>query len=381
MKGVVFFVCVLLSMTLKSQTTANVVASVNLDSLVKTVREFSGEDSSLVYGSRVLIRNRVSNSGNDIAANYIAERLSTIGLNAEIDHYASKGKNVYAKQIGVLYPDSIVMICSHYDAVADYCADDNASGVAIVLEAARILSGYTFEKTIVYAFWDEEEVGLLGAKHYALSSFNAGDDYASVLNLDMAAYDANNDQVFDIDLNTNAGSVRMKNKIISINSEQNLNLTPMVVSPGTEASDHSAFWDYGYPGVLLGESWETNDQNSKYHSSLDRISLFNLPYYHEIAKLSIAFVFEDAVRLNSVYANEVDAFFGKIWMAQNNRLHLNLKRPVKIRLLNSNGSQVKSWSISEGEETKELNGLGTGYYFLQIEGERSRSAQNTVFVK
>lgn len=369
MKKMFLIGLVALTFHLKGQTTADLINAVSLDSLVKSVREFSGEDSCSVYSNRVLIRNRVSISGNDLAADYLVQSINSTGLTAEQNDYASKGRNVWAKQIGSLYPDSIVMICSHYDAVADYCADDNASGTSIILEAARILSNYTFEKTIVYAFWDEEEIGLLGAKQYAQASFSDRDVYASVLNIDMAAYDSNNDKVFDIDLNSNAGSVRMKDKIISVNTNQSLDLVPVVVSPGTDASDHSAFWDYGYPAVLFGESWETGDQNSKYHSSQDRISLFNLPYYHEMAKLAIGYIGEEAGLMSSVGVDAVNDSGLKIQLLKGNLLNVIADESAILNVYNAAGAQVKSFSIVNQVSNFDMNSLVTGMYFVQSIGE------------
>jgi len=56
-------------------------------------------------------------------------------------------------QEGYLYPEKQFIICAHYDAVDVYCADDNATGVAAVIEAARILSQYNFKYTLIYALW------------------------------------------------------------------------------------------------------------------------------------------------------------------------------------------------------------------------------------
>jgi Zn-dependent M28 family amino/carboxypeptidase len=227
------------------QSDAELIGKVELDSLVKTVREFSGEDNCMVRGSKVRILNRVSSSGNDLAADYLEERLDSIdGISVTSDVYSAGGRNVYGTQLGTVFPDSIVMICGHYDAVADYCADDNASAVGILLEAARILSKYQFKKTIVYAFWDEEEIGLLGSKHHALQSKTNGDKYVAVLNIDMAGYDSNDDGIFDIDLNTNAGSIKMKDDLVAIRSTNSLNITPTIVQPGTTETDHASFWTF-----------------------------------------------------------------------------------------------------------------------------------------
>ncbi|MEZ5021946.1 MAG: T9SS type A sorting domain-containing protein [Chitinophagales bacterium] len=67
-------------------------------------------------------------------------------------------------------------------------------------------------------------------------------------------------------------------------------MVPFVVDPGTSASDHSAFWSKGYSAVLFGEAWSTGDRCPKYHTADDRINLFDFEYYHNMVKLSIAYM-------------------------------------------------------------------------------------------
>lgn len=366
-----------------AQTPMDYINQVNIDTLEKTVLEFSGEVSCIVAGNQETIKNRVSNSGNDVAAQYLIEAFNEMGgITVTDDVYSVKGRNVYATQLGTVYPDSIVMICAHYDAVADYCADDNASGTAIVLEAARILSQYQFEKTIVYALWDEEEVGLLGAKHHALQSFNANHKYAAVLNLDMAAHDANNDKVFDIDLNSSEGSIQMKNELVALTTSANLDIIPEVVQPGTDASDHSAFWTYGYPAVLLGESWATNDQNSSYHSSGDRISLFNMSYFHSIAKLAVGYVGLKSGPVQSV--STVQPTFGFVHVYPNpaeQTLNVAVQQESNVQLLDLNGRVVYSGIHQIELVSIDVSAFSNGVYELKLIGLNSNEVIQQKIIK
>lgn len=279
----------------KAQTVSDFINSTDLPLLKLSVNELTGETATKVNGTTVTIRNRVSASGagNDIAADYIKERLTSYNLTAVDQIYKSGklgGRNVYATQLGKKNSDDIYMICAHYDAKADYCADDNISGVVAVLEAARILSSYCFENTIVYALWDEEETGLEGSKYYAKDASSKKKNIKGVLNLDMAAYDGNGDKGFDIDVNNNASSLAIKDLLLSLVKTHKLDLIPTVVNPGTPDSDHAAFWPYKYGAVLLGESWSTKDITPYYHTSKDRASTLNWPYYHEMVKLTIAYI-------------------------------------------------------------------------------------------
>jgi len=275
-----------------AQTTQSLVNEVSLDSLIKTVREFSGEDSVTFNDSTVRIVHRVSKKNNNLAADYLVYRLESYGIAVETIDYRSGGRNVIGTIEGKTNPDSVVFISAHYDAVADYCADDNASGSAAVLEAARIMSKRCFHNTVKFAFWDEEERGLIGSKHYADSAFARGEKIMSVLNMDMMGYDGDSNKVFDIHTNSNPENQILKDTILYLLDSLQIDLVPNVINPGTNRSDHAAFWKHRYPAVFCGESFIGGDPNPAYHTANDRIDLFDLAYYHKLAKLAIGLTIE-----------------------------------------------------------------------------------------
>ena len=82
----------------------------------------------------------------------------------------------------------------------------------------------------------------------------------------------------------------MKDDLVALLATYNFNLNVNVVNPGTTASDHARFWDQGYSAVLVGESWDNDDQTPYYHSSSDRFSTLDLPYFHELAKLIMSYM-------------------------------------------------------------------------------------------
>ena len=95
----------------------------------------------------------------------IAKRLTDLGFELERHAYGT-GTNL----IGTLRGsnDEQVIASAHYDHI-EHCAgaDDNASGVAAVLELSRLLAGTARGRTLRVAFWDEEERGLLGSRAFA----------------------------------------------------------------------------------------------------------------------------------------------------------------------------------------------------------------------
>ena len=140
---------VLATLTVKAQSVEDLMSQVINSNLQTTVAELSGEQATSINGSTQTITTRVQ-SNNDLAAGYIKERLEAMpNLNVEFQNFNSVGKNVIATQLGQTNPDDIYIICAHYDSVTTYCADDNATGVAAILEIARLLSTQCIDNTIV----------------------------------------------------------------------------------------------------------------------------------------------------------------------------------------------------------------------------------------
>ena len=275
----------------------NQVSTVNLQT---SVAELSGEQSAMINGTMQTITSRVQ-SNNDLAADYIKERLEALpNLSVAFQDFNANGKNIIATQMGETNPDNIYIVCAHYDSVTTFCADDNATGVSAVLEIARILTAQCTDNTIIYALWDEEEIGLLGANFYAQQAAdetngNTRDNILGVINMDMIGYDGDapgtaGDNQFDIDVRDVANSVDIKDDLLDLLSTYTFDLDVIVVDPGTTASDHSRFWNQNYSAVLVGESWETNDQTPDYHTSGDRQEDIDFQYMTELTKLVAAYM-------------------------------------------------------------------------------------------
>lgn len=179
------------------------------------------------------------------------------------------------------------IICAHYDAVTNYAADDNATGVAAVLEAARLLSCYTTEYTVIYALWDREENGLVGSKYFAQWAKSNGMDIRRVINLDMLGWDSNNDGLAEIHTQNYASSVQLANDMVTINSTYQVGLNPVIKYPGVTNSDHSSFWNKGFSAILLIEGYKSGDFTPYYHTTSDRYSTLNLNYLYKMSKMSI----------------------------------------------------------------------------------------------
>jgi hypothetical protein len=297
------FFLLLFSLTSFAQnpTVQQIINSVRQDSLVYFVRELSGNVPTVVNGQTVTIVSRhKNNSFNEVAKDYIKQKLQSYGINTTIQNFSSTGNNVIGTQLGTQYPNQKFIICAHYDDMPSGSiapgADDNASGTAAVIEAARILSQYSFPYTIVYALWDEEEQGLVGSNYYATQARNVNDSIVGVVNLDMIAYDSNNDGKVNVHNRSVANSVELYQKMVEVNSQYGINLSIVSYNPGSTYSDHASFWNKNYGAILLIE--DNNDFNAYYHTTSDLVQYFNQPYFTKSAKLAIGTIATLALNLN-----------------------------------------------------------------------------------
>ncbi|MHA2100963.1 MAG: M28 family peptidase [Candidatus Kariarchaeaceae archaeon] len=273
----------------QSPVIQSIIDQTNIDSLIFFVEELSGEGSTLIGGAPYTIMSRNQfQPGNDKAADYIEQKLEYYGLAVYNQQFSSSGKNIYGVQTGTEHPDKQYIICAHYDDVPNATiapgADDNASGTAAVLEAARIFSQYVSDYTIIYALWDEEEQGLVGSNYYAQLAQSEGDSILGVINLDMIAWDSNDDGVGEIHVRPIANSIDLKSLMVDINSIYNIGLDLQTINPGSGRSDHASFWNMGYGAILLIENFYGGDFNAYYHSTNDLVTHFNQAYYLKMSK-------------------------------------------------------------------------------------------------
>jgi hypothetical protein len=277
-----------------------IIDSVSLDSLQTYVHQLSGDLPFLMNGSKVYIKSRNKlQPGNEYASQYLLQKLGSFGFTPFRQQFSTTGFNVLLEQRGTRRPNQKYILCAHYDDMPAGSslapgADDNASGTAAVIEAARIFRSFQFPYTITYAFWDEEEQGLIGSRYFAQLARSMGDSILGVINLDMIGYDSDNDFKANIHVRPVAHSAQLAQRMQDLNNEYALRLLAVIYDPGITASDHNSFWVNDYSAVLLIEDNYFNF-NRFYHSIRDSINKFNELYFLQCSRLGIATVASFAV--------------------------------------------------------------------------------------
>lgn len=218
------------------------------------------------------------------AADYIFNYFSGLGLQPRFHEFTYSGaqlKNVVVDIPGQTYPDQVVIVCAHYDSISDARwnqapgADDNASGTAAVMEAARVLKNRPHDFTIRLVAFTAEEVGLVGSDYYASTAEASRDKVMAVINLDMIAYaDALPE---DLDIITNETSDWLAERAVDSTITYGLIPARKFVEPSFVYSDHASFWDRGISAICAIEDQDVN--NPYYHRTTDTVDTLNFDFY------------------------------------------------------------------------------------------------------
>jgi uncharacterized repeat protein (TIGR01451 family) len=232
-----------------------------------------------------------------IERDYIRDRMKALGLDVRYQDFNlgdTSLNNVEGALDGWgLGGDTIYIACAHYDSIsnAPYStapgADDNASGVAAVLEAARVLSQHRYRHTLRFVTFSAEEQGLYGSYYYVVEARSAGTDIGGAINLDMIAWDSDDDNIMEIHAGTQSDSQALGTAFQNANATYGLSLVPEYITNGASwASDHARFWSQGYPAILVIEDFQ--DFNPYYHKTSDTLDKLDLPYATKFVQATVA---------------------------------------------------------------------------------------------
>ncbi|MDR0232921.1 MAG: M20/M25/M40 family metallo-hydrolase [Dysgonamonadaceae bacterium] len=261
---------------------------------------------------------RYAPKGNKHVAEYIQQRLVDYGVaNTVIDSFYVESTiwfdswklfrgycyNVRGSIEGTENPDSIVIIGAHLDAInlvynplRGYVlnkelspgADDNASGVAIMIEMARIMHQYQLkpQNRIDLLAFDAEEIGLYGGAYDAKRRITEGDDVVIMINNDMVSCQPENKD-YTINIHWYNNAVPEANHAADMCREYST-ITP-VLPQGNDNSSREASdsWEYakkGIKSVFFIEYFFTD----YYHTKNDLCKNSNFEYVQEVGKVNFA---------------------------------------------------------------------------------------------
>lgn len=334
----------------------------------------------------------------------------------------TESKNVIGRKAGHLAEDSTYMISAHYDTVDESPgADDNGSGVCGLMAALAILKDYEFEKSLLIAAFDDEEIGLVGSSAFVNKEIRAYETIAGLLNLEMIGYYSEepnsqtlpggfelifeeqskvvkeNDFRGDFIINTgNDNSVDLMNAFNSAALTYVPNLKVIALkSPGDgraiadlARSDHAPFWLNGYSALMITDG--ANFRNPYYHSPEDKSEHLNFEFMTQVVKATLATLAQQAGIISLGYAEgsfgnkvsvptlQANPNFKFTLSGKGKHRLVNYQLPNKINegqliLSNMKGQQLKTQYLNDNTATIGVDLPIEGLYILtvQIKGYQS----------
>jgi Iap family predicted aminopeptidase len=236
----------------------------------------------------------IGSPGSALARDYLLKRIADLGLKPCGASYVqdfpvsklgqtTQGKNILACQYAEKNnAKKFLVVSAHYDHLGIkndkiyFGADDNASGVAGVLAVAQSLRGKTTKHNMVYAFFDGEERGLLGAHAFIKQAWIAPKDIVANINFDMIARGDKN-ELFASGTYQNPS---LKPILQELNGTQGIKLSfdhdrpEQGSNDWTSQSDHYAFFKAGIPHVYFGV-----EDHADYHKPTDSIEKVNPKFF------------------------------------------------------------------------------------------------------
>jgi hypothetical protein len=218
--------------------------------------------------------------GSAAAQAYLVEQLSAIAEPLADDYRVpfEQGTNVIGVIRGAELPDEYVILGAHYDHLGSDCpsndpvddicngAADNASGVAAVLEIGRRLAaGDPVRRSVVLAFWDAEEDGLLGSADYVADPLVPLAQTVTYLNWDMQGVDLLPSlQRLTVMVGAETGGDALVGAAAAAMQSPDLDPVQLSLLFGQGRSDHATFAAAGVPTVFF-----TDSTSACYHTAQD----------------------------------------------------------------------------------------------------------------
>ena len=238
---------------------------------------------------------------------FIEKELASYGLSIESDYFPYKGKNFrnIVGRLGVQRAAPLTILAAHFDSVEGTPgADDNASGVAVLLEAARFLSRARLRSQLLFCAFNLEELNMVGSTYFAKKLKAAGTKVAAMISVEMVGYTDSRpgSQKYPTGLswfypdrgdfigvignwNSNALLRRFARQMRQV---PGLPVETLSVPgngglvPAVRLSDHSPFWDAGYPALMVTDT--SFFRTPHYHGPTDTFDTLNLDFMTKVCE-------------------------------------------------------------------------------------------------
>jgi hypothetical protein len=244
---------------------------------------------------------------------FVEKELRSYGLAVESDPFPYRGKSFrnLIGRLGVQRGAGLIILGAHMDSVEGTPgADDNASGLAVLLEAARFLSHARSRAQIFVCAFNLEELNMIGSGYFAQKLKAAGTKVDAMISLEMIGYTdpRSGSQKYPTGLgwlypdrgnfigviaNWNSSAL-LRNFTRQMRQVPGLPVETLSLPgngwlvPAVRLSDHSPFWDLGYPALMVTDT--SFFRNPHYHRPTDTLDTLDLGFMAKVCEGVIRWV-------------------------------------------------------------------------------------------
>jgi len=239
---------------------------------------------------------------------YLHKQFAQAGLTVTTQPFTALG-GTYRNVIGTArptsgqrQPDPPLILAAHFDTVeGSPGADDNASALAVMLHVARQVQSMKLVRPVHFIAFNLEEENLLGSQAYTTLLRKNGESIHGAIVLECVGYASHQANSQKIPPGIPIAVPTTGNFLAVIGNERSQSLTgtvaqamkshlpivPLVVPgngeklPDTRRSDHTSFWEHGFPAVMLTDT--ANFRNPHYHRPTDTLETLNLDFIATVA--------------------------------------------------------------------------------------------------
>jgi Zn-dependent M28 family amino/carboxypeptidase len=238
---------------------------------------------------------------------FVAREFKSYGLKVTDDLFPYGGetfRNIIARH-GEAEKAPLIIVGAHLDSVMGTPgADDNASGVAVLLETARLLSQSPVRSQVLFCAFNLEELNMIGSAALARKLKESGVNIAAMISLEMVGYTDSRpgSQKLPVGLSRlypdrgnfigvigNWKSHALLRKCSAHMREvADLQIEPLAVPgkglliPAVRLSDHAPFWDLGFPALMLTDT--AFYRNPHYHGPTDTLETLDLDFMAKVCE-------------------------------------------------------------------------------------------------
>ena len=245
------------------------------------------------------------------AEQYVFNYFTALGLDSVVFDSCYWGQYLVRNVVGTFVgrgsnPRHVAIICGHLDCIpADSNlapgAEDNASGSAMVLEAARVFSSENFDLNVKFIAIAGEEGAGAGSDHYARLMRGQNVDLIGVLNFDMVAWYSD---TFGVQIVTGQASLPLA-QLQEQMAAQYTTLAHRITIDEGPLSDDYFFRAQGYSGTCSYEYGPLfPPRYPYYHTARDSIQYLSMPLAAEMAKMGVATLATLALSTQPAYPDD-----------------------------------------------------------------------------